>query len=54
MPFRNNSALLVPSTIAIPTCDHCGSEYIDQETAAVLDEALQGAEVDLRALVCKE
>jgi hypothetical protein len=43
MPFRNMSTLLVPSTLAIPTCNHCGNEYIDQETAEALDEALQGA-----------
>jgi hypothetical protein len=43
MPFRNMSALAVPSTFAIPTCDHCGNEWIDPKTAVALDEALQGA-----------
>lgn len=43
MPFRNMSALLVPSTVAIPTCDACGNEWIDPKTADALDEALQGA-----------
>ena len=43
MPFRNMSALAVPSTLAIPTCDHCGNEWIDPKTAEALDEALQGA-----------
>lgn len=43
MPFRNMSALAVPSTFAIPTCDHCGNEWIDPKTAAALDEALQAA-----------
>lgn len=43
MPFRNMPALLVPSTVAIPTCDHCGNEWINPETAEALDEALQGA-----------
>ena len=28
MPFRNMSALLVPSTVAIPTCDACGNEWM--------------------------
>ena len=44
MPFRNMSALLVPSTLAIPTCNHCGNEYIDQETAEALDLAWASAE----------
>ena len=43
MPFRNIAALLVPATLAIPTCNHCGNEWIDPETAQVLDEVLQGA-----------
>lgn len=43
MPFRNMSALAVPSTLAIPTCDHCGNEWIDPKTAEALDEALQRA-----------
>ena len=45
MPFRNMSALAVPSTLAIPTCDHCGNEWIDPATAEALDKALQGAYV---------
>ena len=43
MPFRNMSALAVPSKLAIPTCDHCVNEWIDPKTAAALDEPLQGA-----------
>lgn len=43
MPFRNMAALAVPSTLAIPTCDHCGNEWIDPKTARAIDEALQGA-----------
>lgn len=43
MPFRNMTALPVPRTLAIPTCDHCGNEWIDAKTAAELDEALQRA-----------
>ncbi len=46
MPFRNMSALTVPSTLAIPTCDHCGNEWIDPQTAEALDEALQDAYAD--------
>jgi hypothetical protein len=37
------SALVVPSTLAIPTCDNCGNEWIDPKTADAIDEALQGA-----------
>lgn len=40
MPYRNMAALSVPSTVAIPTCNHCGNEWIDSQTAAALDEAL--------------
>lgn len=43
MPFRNMAALPVPSTLAIPTCDHCKTEWIDRKTAEALDEALQSA-----------
>lgn len=46
MPFRNMSSLAVPRTLAIPTCDHCGNEWIDPKTAVVLDEALQGVYTD--------
>jgi hypothetical protein len=42
-PFRNLAALPVPATLAIPTCDHCGNEWIDPKTAKALDEALEGA-----------
>jgi hypothetical protein len=41
MPFRNMSVLAVPSTLAIPTCDRCGNEWIDLQTAEALDEALR-------------
>jgi hypothetical protein len=43
MPFRNMAALPVPSTLAIPTCDHCGNEWIDPRTAEAIDETLQTA-----------
>jgi hypothetical protein len=45
-PYRNMSALAVPSTLAIPTCDKCGNEWIDPKTAEALDEALQGVYAD--------
>lgn len=47
MPFRNMAALAVPSTLAIPTCNHCGNEWIDPKTAQAIDEALQGAYADV-------
>lgn len=43
MPFRNLAALPVPATLSIPTCDHCGNEWIDLKTARALDKALEGA-----------
>ena len=46
MPFRNMSALAVPSDLAIPTCDNCGNEWIDGETAAAIDAALESAYSD--------
>ena len=46
MPFRNMAALAVPSTLAIPTCNYCGNEWIDPKTAQAIDEALQGAYTD--------
>lgn len=46
VPFRNMVALTVPSTLEIPTCDNCGSEWIDPKTAHLLDEALQQAYVE--------
>ena len=46
MPFRNMAALAVPSTLAIPTCDHCGTEWIDPKTAEILDAALERAYTD--------
>lgn len=41
MPYRNMAALSVPSTVAIPTCNHCGNEWIDEQTAEALDTALE-------------
>lgn len=46
MPYRNMASLPVPSTIAIPTCNHCGNEWIDEQTAEALDEALECAYAD--------
>lgn len=42
MAFRNLTGLPVPASLQIPTCDNCGTEYIDPKTAKALDDALQG------------
>jgi hypothetical protein len=41
MPYRTMHALGIPAAVAIPTCDRCGSEWIDEQTATDLDEALE-------------
>jgi len=41
MPYRTMLALEIPTEVPIPTCDHCGSEWIDEQTAAALDEVLE-------------
>ncbi len=41
MPYRNLPALTIPADLAIPTCNHCGSEWIDAATAKALDAALE-------------
>ena len=46
MPYRNMAALTVPSTLTIPTCDHCGNEWIDPRTARAIDETLREAYAD--------
>jgi len=46
LPFRNMVALAVPSTFEIPTCTHCGNEWIDPGTAKALDEVLQRTYAD--------
>lgn len=43
MPFRHMAALSVPATLEIPTCTHCGSEWIGPQTAKALDESLAAA-----------
>jgi hypothetical protein len=46
MPFRTMAALPVPASLAIPTCDHCHTEWIDPKTAHAIDKALQVAYAD--------
>jgi len=33
--------LAVPASLEIPTCENCGAEWIDLQTARALDEALE-------------
>ncbi len=40
MPYRNMEALGVPDDFLLPTCDHCGAEWINESTAQALDEVL--------------
>lgn len=42
LPFRSFPSLEVPHDLAIPTCRHCGTEWIDPSFAAKLDAALEG------------
>lgn len=34
--------LTVPADFAIPTCDHCGEEWLDPDRAEALDATLEG------------
>ena len=38
--FKTLRDLKVPRTLAIPTCDHCGSEWMDEDTADAIDQAM--------------
>lgn len=39
-PVRQLSDVEVPAHVAIPTCPHCGREYVDLATAKALDAAM--------------
>jgi len=39
--FKNLHHLPLPSTLEIPTCSHCGTEWIDLATAKTIDTALE-------------
>jgi len=41
MPYRTMPALAIPAELAIPTCDRCGAEWIDEQTTTLLDDALE-------------
>jgi NMD protein affecting ribosome stability and mRNA decay len=38
-----NLDLEIPSDVTVPTCENCGAEWIDETTAQVLDNTLEGA-----------
>ncbi|CAM3200248.1 hypothetical protein G4177_03090 [Corallococcus sp. ZKHCc1 1396] len=39
--FRNIPDLEIPADVSIPTCSACGEEWIDEEVAARLDDAME-------------
>lgn len=40
--MRHRTMLVsVPADLRIPTCDHCGAEWIDEEAALAIDQALE-------------
>lgn len=43
MRFRNFKALELPASLAIPTCNSCGEEWIDAGTTEALERALADA-----------
>lgn len=47
VPYRDIKSIEVPAWVPIPTCDTCGSQWIDPETAHVLDEVLELAREQL-------
>ena len=36
-----NRSMEIPATVEIPTCNHCGSEWINEKTAAQIDQTLE-------------
>jgi hypothetical protein len=50
-PFKNFRSLEIPADVEIPTCSNCGTEWIDEKTAARVDAALaEAAAVKLKEL----
>lgn len=43
MLYRNFPSLPIPDEVAVPTCDHCGEEWLDDEALASLDASLKEA-----------
>ena len=41
--FRHVPKLPIPANVTIPTCNGCGAEYLDPQTAALLDRSLKSA-----------
>ena len=38
--FYGGEEIEVPDNLEIPTCDNCGSEWMDEEIAQVIDDSL--------------
>jgi len=41
--YKTMPRLEIPKNVAIPTCDNCGAEWMDEEAAQALDKALDKA-----------
>jgi hypothetical protein len=39
--YKTMAALEVPAEVAIPTCDNCATEWLDEATARAVDDALE-------------
>ena len=46
--YKGERPFTVPAALAIPTCDDCDAEWIDDEIASVLDEACAAQEGGVR------
>ena len=51
---KNLACLPIPATFKIPTCDKCGAEWLDEDTADRLEGLLEAAyRKELRAGLCR-
>ncbi|OGQ81276.1 MAG: hypothetical protein A2289_04300 [Deltaproteobacteria bacterium RIFOXYA12_FULL_58_15] len=39
--YKTMQRIEIPKSFEIPTCDHCGTEWLDQKTASALDKVLE-------------
>jgi Helix-turn-helix domain len=53
-PYKNFPALPVPDDLAIPTCRHCGAEWIGARDAELIDAALEKAAADVLSRLARE
>jgi hypothetical protein len=38
---HHSMSVPVPADLRMPTCDHCGAEWVDEEVAVAIDQALE-------------